>query len=273
MNSTLTTTDFLLAAGICNLCLAVSLAEFLSAYPTAGGQYHWVAVISPKRWMALLSWITGWINVSGWIALVASGGLLGSQLILGAISLWTPNFVSQRWHAFLIYLGYNIVSFLVNAFLTGLLPLITKSAFIWSITGFAIICITVLATASPHYSSATFVFTEFRNDTGWPDGIAWLLGLLQAGLGLTGFDAVAHMIEEIPNAAVEGPKIMIACVGIGIGTGFIFLMIMLFVAGDMDGPNGVLTSTAGPLLQILYNATGSKAGATCLLMLVPSMYH
>ena len=33
----------LVTAGICNLCLAASLAEFLSAYPTAGGQYHWVA--------------------------------------------------------------------------------------------------------------------------------------------------------------------------------------------------------------------------------------
>ena len=42
-------------------------------------------------------------------------------------------------------------------------------------------------------------------DSGWPDGIAWLLGLLQAGLGLTGFDAVAHMIgmyagpRNLPN--------------------------------------------------------------------------
>ena len=60
------------------------------------------------------------------------------------------------------------------------------------------------------------------NETGWPNGITWLLGLLQAGLGLTGFDAVAHMIEEIPNASVEGPKIMIACVGKGISTEFIF---------------------------------------------------
>lgn len=33
-----------------------------------------------------------------------------------------------------------------------------------------------------------------RVDSGWPGGIGWLLGLLQAGLGLTGFDAVAHMI-------------------------------------------------------------------------------
>jgi len=32
---------------------------------------------------------------------------------------------------------------------------------------------------------------------------------LQGGLGLTGYDAVAHMIEELPNATKEGPKVMI----------------------------------------------------------------
>ena len=36
--------------------------------------------------MPALSFITGWINVAGWVALVASGGLLGSQLIVGIIS-------------------------------------------------------------------------------------------------------------------------------------------------------------------------------------------
>lgn len=30
----------LVTAGVCNLCLAASLAEFLSAWPTAGGQYR-----------------------------------------------------------------------------------------------------------------------------------------------------------------------------------------------------------------------------------------
>lgn len=51
----------LITAGICNLSLAASLAEFLSAYPTAGGQYHFVAVISWEKWRAVLSWICGWI--------------------------------------------------------------------------------------------------------------------------------------------------------------------------------------------------------------------
>jgi hypothetical protein len=40
--------------------------------------------------MPLLSWITGWVNCSGWVALVATGGLLGSQLVLGCISLMNP---------------------------------------------------------------------------------------------------------------------------------------------------------------------------------------
>lgn len=71
------------------------------------------------------------------------------------------------------------------------------------------------------------------------------------------------MIEEIPNAAVEGPKIMIYCVAIGTFTGFIFLMCLLFVSGDV---NKVIESSAGPLGQILYDATRSRAGTVCLLI-------
>lgn len=71
------------------------------------------------------------------------------------------------------------------------------------------------------------------------------------------------MIEEIPNPSVEGPKIMIACVGIGTVTGVIFLVVLLFVAGDIDT---IISSSAGPLLAILKNATQNNAGAICLLM-------
>ena len=186
----------LVTAGICNLALAASLAEFLSAYPTAGGQYHWVAVISWKPWVPILSWIIGWINVGGWIALTATGGLLGSQLIVGIISFMTPAYTAQRWHQFLIYIGYNLFAFLLNAFGALILPMFTKAAFIWSIAGFAIICITLLACASPDYQSGSFVYRDFINQTGWPDGLAWLLGLLQGGLGLTGFDAVIHSLSS-----------------------------------------------------------------------------
>lgn len=253
----------LITAGIFNLCLAASMAEFLSAYPTAGGQYHWAAIISPKKWSRGISWITGWINVSGWIALTATGGLLGSQLVIGVISLYHPNFDPQRWQQFLIYIGYTLAAFFINAFLTRLLPIITQTAFIWSVVGFAVISITVLACASPNFQSASFVYGNFLNQVGWPNGLAWLLGLLQGALSLTGFDAVAHMIEEIPEPHLKGPKIVIYCILIGMFTGWVFLSCLLFTLTDVDT---VISSAAGPLLEILYQATGNMAGATCLLM-------
>lgn len=71
------------------------------------------------------------------------------------------------------------------------------------------------------------------------------------------------MIEEIPEPTKQGPKIMLACVGIGVFTGFVFLSVLLFVSSDIDT---VIDSTAGPLLQIFYDATNNRAGAICLLI-------
>ncbi|OJI96686.1 hypothetical protein ASPVEDRAFT_78444 [Aspergillus versicolor CBS 583.65] len=264
----------LVTAGFCNFCIASSLAEFLSAYPTAGGQYHWVAV---STWLTAFTYENFAESYSClakmgpnslldyWLAaLTAVNSLLSSQLITGIISAMHPDYEAQRWHQFLIYIGLTLGAFVVNAFMNSILPIIYRGAFMWSIGGFVIVSITALACASPDYNSAYFVFCNFVNTTGWPDGIAWLLGLLQGGLGVTAFDAVAHMIEEVPNASVEGPKVMVYCVGIGTFTGSIFLIVLLFVAGDMDK---VASSAAGPLLQILIDTTRNKAGAICLLML------
>jgi len=189
--------------------------------------------------------------------------LLPSQLVVGVISLYHPEYEPQNWQQFLLYIGFILAAFIINVFLTRILPYITQTAFIWSLAGFAIICITVLSTASPDYQSGQFVYGEFVNGTGWPNGFAWLLGLLQGALGLTGFDAVAHMIEEVPEPHLKGPKIMIYCILIGMATGFIFLSVLLFVLTDVDRVN---TSANGPILEILYQATGSRAGATCLLI-------
>ena len=157
-------------------------------FPVRGGQYHWVAVIAWKRWVPLLSWITGWINTAGWVALSATAGLLGSTLILNIISLADPSYEPHRWHQFLIYIGFNLIAFLINAYLTRLLPLVTQGALYWSIAGWVVVAITILSCSSPNYQTADVVYGQFINETGWPDGLAWLLGLLQGAFGLTAFD-------------------------------------------------------------------------------------
>ncbi|KAM4065974.1 amino acid permease [Hirsutella rhossiliensis] len=254
----------LVTAGLCNLCLAASLAEFLSAFPTAGGQYHWAAIVAWERSSRAVSYVTGWINVAGWVAVSASGGLLGTTFVVNVVSLLRPGYEAQPWHQFLIYVALTLLALSINAFFTRLLPYFTKAAFYWSIGGFVVISITVLACASPDYQSGGFVYGHFINEVGWPDGQAWLLGLLQGAWALTGFDATAHMIEEIPEPHVQGPRIMLYCIFIGVFTGFVFLSALLFCVKDIER---VINAPYGPLLQIFMDATKSPAGSTCLLMI------
>lgn len=176
----------LVVAGLCNLCLAASLAEFLSAFPTAGGQYHWAAIVAWERSSRAISYVTGWINVAGWVAVSASGGLLGTTFIVNMVSLLRPGYEAQPWHQFLIYFALTVLTLSINAFFNRLLPYFTKVALYWSIGGFVVITVTVLACASPDYQSGSFVYGHSINEVGWPDGLAWLLGLLQGAWALTG---------------------------------------------------------------------------------------
>lgn len=74
--------------------------------------------------------------------------------------------------------------------------------------GFVTVAITLLACSSGDFNSGEEVFTTFTNETGWPDGMAFMLGLLQSFFGLTGFEAVSHMIEEMPQPSKNAPKVM-----------------------------------------------------------------
>src|SRR5947209_8884347 len=50
------------------LCVAFSMAELASAYPTAGGIYYWASRMGGAVW----GWFTGWFNLVGLVAVVAS---------------------------------------------------------------------------------------------------------------------------------------------------------------------------------------------------------
>ena len=48
-----------------SLAVAYSIAEICSAYPVAGGQYSWVAILAPPKIARVMSWITGWFMITG----------------------------------------------------------------------------------------------------------------------------------------------------------------------------------------------------------------
>jgi choline transport protein len=201
----------------------------------------------------VLSYSTGWISVTGWLFLVGTGGTLGSGIVLSIASLLYLDYLPSPIQTYTIYTLITLMALATNLWLTHLLPSLTRIAFIWSLVGILTLSLISLLT-TPSYSSPSEIFLGFQNATGWSDGFAWLLGLLQGALALTGYDTVAHMCEEIHKPSYHGPVVMMCAVTLGCGTGLLFLLSLLFSATDIPA---VITAPEGPLLRILLQATGS----------------
>jgi amino acid transporter len=62
-----------------------TVAELVSAYPTAGGMYFVTKHVVPKEHVAIWAWVIGWCNFLGQAAGVASLAYTIAQMILAAV--------------------------------------------------------------------------------------------------------------------------------------------------------------------------------------------
>lgn len=79
----------------------------------------------------------------------------------------------------------------------------------------SVIIIAIVLLSMSEKTTPEEVFTSFRNETGWPNGVAWILGMLQSALSLIGFDVVLHMTEEMPHPTKDAPLAMVYAIGVG----------------------------------------------------------
>ncbi|KLO20098.1 amino acid transporter [Schizopora paradoxa] len=254
-----------IAISIVSLAVAYSMAEICSAYPVAGGQYSWVAVLAPPRYARAASWATGWFMITGILAMGATNNFIGANFILGQVQLTHPAFVIQRWQVVLLSYLIAAAGVFLNVLGPHLLDKLSKAAIIWNMVAFVVVIIVILV-ADDHKQSAEFVFQDFQNFTGFGPAMAAILGILQSAFGMCCYDAPAHMTEEMHNASREAPKAIIMSVYIGAITGFIFLISICFCIGDLQAT--ALTPTGVPLIQIFFDSTGSHAGACVLASLI-----
>ena len=172
-----------IAVSIFGLAVAYSMAEMCSAYPIAGGQYSWVAVISPPKIARGMSWVTGWFMIVGILAMGATNNFIGANFILGQANLSFPAYTIERWHTTLLAYLIAFISTALNIYGPHLLDRISRFILIWNILSFVIVIITILAT-NDHKQPASFVFNDFQNFTGFSTGFAAILGLLQSSFGI-----------------------------------------------------------------------------------------
>ncbi|TXT15586.1 hypothetical protein VHUM_00089 [Vanrija humicola] len=257
----------LIVSALGTTAMALSLAEICHVLPLSGGQYDWTYVLAPQGKKNGLSFFVGWMSASGWTALTATNSFLSAQFVTGLVALWHPTFEVEAWQTLLIYLAFLGGAYLLNTFCVRALPFMDNFAGFWSMGGIVVVAVVILACSSGKFNDPKDVFATFTNETGWPNGVAFLLGLLQSTFGLTAFDAVTHMIEEMPKPSINAPKVMVVAVLLGSVTAWVFMVCILFAIRDFDA---VLSAATGPILQIYYQVTANRIGVPvfCIIFVV-----
>jgi amino acid transporter len=232
------TWGWLIVGGFC-IIVSLALGEIASTYPTAGGLYYWSSKLGSPGW----GWFTGWFNLVGQIAVTAAIGF-GCAIFLTSLLnlLWSyPN--SYGW----IYFMYGMLMLgagLINMFKVSITAFLNTISAWWHMIG-VLVVVAILAIVPDHHQSASFVFTQTLNNTGFHGGAThgliyiyvFLTGLLMAQYTITGYDASAHMSEETRNASLGAAWGIVMSVVVSVVFGFILLVAVTFAipaAGPSD---------------------------------------
>jgi amino acid permease (GABA permease) len=250
------------------LFVGMAMAEVCSAYPTSGALYYWAAKLA-KRHNAAWSWFTGWLNFAGQIAGTAATDFAAASFINVLISIESPSYNATQYTTLGIFAVILLVHALANTYTVKLVGLLNRISVWWLLVG-ALVITAVLVFKPSHHQSASFVFTQFENQTGFSSGLyATMLGLLSISWVFTGFDASAHMTEETSSAAVSAPRGIVRSIAYsGIG-GFVLLLALLFSVQNYSNEAG--SNTGFPSAQIVLDAVGGGLAKLLLLIVIGAL--
>jgi len=213
---------------------AVAMSQISSAYPTAGGLYHWGSILGNRG----TGWVTAWLN------------LLGLITVLGAINVgtWTffegafpwLNIPNNLWTQTIFLIVITGAQAIINHRGIKLTAQLTDFSG-WLIFGGSILIgIVCLWAASTWDFGRLFTFHNYSGDAGggvWPPVSNWwvfALGLLMPIYTITGYDASAHTSEETLKAAHSVPRAMLMSVVWSTIFGLIFLVPFVLMLPNMD---------------------------------------
>jgi amino acid transporter len=127
------------------LCVAASMAEIASAYPTAGGLYFWAYRLGGRGW----AWLTAWLNMIGQVTITAGINVAAATYLIGAVTrilglpadAAVPVFGSATSWSFqlVVMVAIMIPQVLINVFGIRLTARLSDFSVWWHIGGVAVI--------------------------------------------------------------------------------------------------------------------------------------
>ncbi|MBB6405195.1 amino acid permease [Arthrobacter sp. AZCC_0090] len=255
--------------GVLVLCVALSMAEVCSRYPTAGGLYFWAGRLA-KRNKRAWAWYVGWFNFLGEVAVTAAIDF-GCATTMMAFAALTFGVEPTAGGTFVLFVVLMIIHALLNSFGVKIVSFLSNVSAWWHIVGVAIIVAALWIMPTSH-QSFDWTMTAWHNETGFTFGpYVFLMGLLMSQYTYTGYDASAHVAEETKNAAIAAPKGIVMSVVVSIIGGWILLysLVAAIPDGSEDGLTALAaTSTGLPPAQIFLDALGNPGVAKFLLAIV-----
>ncbi|KAJ5741766.1 hypothetical protein N7533_011175 [Penicillium manginii] len=252
------------------LCVASSLAEITSVYPTAGGVYYQTFALSPKWCRRVTAWICGWSYVAGNITITLAVNFATALFFVESLNVFKTSSGAgiaeefQAYQSFLIFVAITFICHAFPAFGNRWLTHLETFAIFWTLVGVSAILITILVVAHNGRNSAKWVFTSFEPQSQWPDGWSFCIGLLQAAYGLSASGMVTSMCEEVRQPAIQVPRAIVGGVMLNMFAGLAFLLPIAFVLPDI--PMLASIPSGQPVPTIMLSATGNSVGAFCLLI-------
>jgi amino acid transporter len=252
---------FILIIGLC-------MSELVSAFPTSGGIYWWASKLGGAK----AGFYTGWLNLIGLIAILASvayGCATFLDLTLGTFSeTWLNGYSLTR--TFVIFVVILAISAIVNIFSSHLLAIINNVSVWWHVAGAAAVIVLLWALPEQHASFGD-VFAKTINNSGMYGGSTSGWGVLLFVLPIsailtqytiTGYDASAHLSEETKSAAGAAAKGIWQSIFYSAIGGWILLLSFLFAVQDSDA----VSAGGGAVVTIFTQAMSSKWVALILFI-------
>ncbi|MFN7599553.1 MAG: amino acid permease [Cereibacter sp.] len=215
---------------------ALAMAQIASAFPTAGGLYHWASILGNRFW----GWLTAWLNLLGLITVLGAinigtafffqgtfGGLVGMTTSAGHIVTFVA--VITVIQALFNHLGIRVTTFLTD--ISGYIIFLTT----------AVLVVALLAFAPALDFSRLWTFTNFSGEAGgnvFPQNnsmlVLFLLCLLLPVYTITGYDASAHTSEETKNAAISVPRGIVSAVLWSSLIGWVMICAIMLAIPDLN---------------------------------------
>ena len=229
-----------------SLTVALTMGQVASAFPTAGGLYHWAAILGGRGW----GWATAWLNLAGLVTVLAAINVGTYLFAVGAFGKhlgYDPEQVSPTVKLIAQIVGVGVITFSQGLFNhLG----IRVTTWLTDLSGYLILVVAVALTVVLLMHAPSLDLTRlvtFTNYSGqgpnpenpvWPrtDNLPWLfaLGFLLPAYTITGFDASAHTAEETVGAARQVPRGIVRSVLVSGVFGWVMLCAVVLAMPDMD---------------------------------------